>query len=66
MEQYQCKRCGYAWMARGQNKPKSCPACKQYRWDTPRVADNPCRDCEINEPTAETCRGCRKNSAMEG
>lgn len=28
-----CKKCGYTWESRTDTKPKSCPACKSYRWD---------------------------------
>lgn len=28
-----CKRCDYEWEAILE-KPKQCPACKSYRWDT--------------------------------
>ena len=28
-----CKRCGYTWESRT-DKPKSCPNCKQNRWET--------------------------------
>jgi predicted Zn-ribbon and HTH transcriptional regulator len=28
-----CKRCGYVWIPRTENKPKECPACKSYKWD---------------------------------
>lgn len=28
-----CLRCGYEWCSR-KKKPKSCPACKAYQWDT--------------------------------
>jgi len=27
-----CKRCGHEWIARIE-KPKACPACKQYSWN---------------------------------
>lgn len=27
-----CKKCGYEWISRKTN-PKSCPNCKQYRWN---------------------------------
>lgn len=26
-----CKKCGYEWLSRIE-KPKACPACKQYGW----------------------------------
>lgn len=31
-----CERCGHDWQAKGGGgkKPKSCPACKQYGWET--------------------------------
>lgn len=36
---YKCLRCGWIWTARSEAKPKSCPGCKQYKWDIPRLAD---------------------------
>ena len=32
----ECLRCGHKWRPRGESKPKSCPNCKQYSWDTPK------------------------------
>jgi rubrerythrin len=29
-----CKKCGHKWISRIQTKPKACPSCKAYRWDT--------------------------------
>jgi len=32
-----CLRCGHTWPTRlTQTKPRSCPACRSYRWDTPK------------------------------
>lgn len=31
-----CKRCGYEWKPRIDTKPKSCPACKNRKWDEDR------------------------------
>jgi hypothetical protein len=30
-----CMRCTHQWYSRGPHKPKACPKCKQYTWDTP-------------------------------
>lgn len=30
-----CKRCKYSWCPHKQH-PKQCPACKSYRWKTPK------------------------------
>lgn len=32
---YKCKRCKYEWNARISRKPKACPNCKRYDWDSP-------------------------------
>lgn len=29
-----CLRCSHVWLSRV-DKPKSCPACRSYRWDIP-------------------------------
>jgi len=31
-----CKRCDYKWIPRITEKPKRCPRCKSYYWDTNR------------------------------
>jgi predicted Zn-ribbon and HTH transcriptional regulator len=28
----ECVKCGYKWSSK-KEKPKSCPACKSYRWE---------------------------------
>lgn len=28
-----CKQCGYEWVSRLDERPKSCPRCKRYDWD---------------------------------
>lgn len=38
MSEYKCLCCGYEWDRRdkrrkGKFRPKSCPACKQRKWD---------------------------------
>jgi hypothetical protein len=30
-----CKRCAYRWR-KNTAKPKRCPSCLSYRWETPR------------------------------
>jgi len=31
-----CLRCGYEWLTEiMKGEPKSCPACKSYRWNKP-------------------------------
>lgn len=45
IQYHTCRRCGHQWTQRYINaKPKCCPACKSYRWDTPKK----------DEPTKET------------
>ena len=45
----ECMKCGYIWTPRvgrldvngkAGNKPKSCPACKSYRWDVEIRVEN--------------------------
>jgi hypothetical protein len=31
-----CYRCGYDWMKKYENMPKSCPKCKNIRWNIPK------------------------------
>jgi predicted Zn-ribbon and HTH transcriptional regulator len=33
---YKCKKCGNDWVSRVV-LPKSCPKCKTYKWDTPKI-----------------------------
>ena len=33
MQKLTCKKCGHKWTPRGDSKPLSCPACKQYKWE---------------------------------
>jgi predicted Zn-ribbon and HTH transcriptional regulator len=33
---YNCKKCGNKWTSRVV-LPKSCPRCKSYNWDKPKV-----------------------------
>lgn len=29
-----CRRCGYEWESITEDKPKVCPRCKSYRWES--------------------------------
>jgi predicted Zn-ribbon and HTH transcriptional regulator len=31
-----CRRCGYKWNPRGEEKPRYCAKCKSSLWDRPR------------------------------
>lgn len=33
---YECKKCGNKWISRVV-LPKSCPKCKSYNWDKPKL-----------------------------
>lgn len=35
--EYTCKHCGHVWTPRTKDTPKSCPACKSYRWDREKL-----------------------------
>jgi DNA-directed RNA polymerase subunit RPC12/RpoP len=41
LKTYKCKRCGHVWIPRKEEKPKSCPSCKNRLWDEDRVGDHP-------------------------
>jgi predicted nucleic-acid-binding Zn-ribbon protein len=32
-----CLRCGYKWVPRHLNKPRSCPKCGSHHWDEPKI-----------------------------
>lgn len=34
--QYECARCGWKWMSRGDQRPVICPHCKTPYWDRAR------------------------------
>ncbi len=36
LNELNCKRCGYTWTPRSYYKPKSCPHCKNRKWDEER------------------------------
>ena len=36
MKKYDCERCGHRWVPRIETKPKSCPACKNRKWEEKR------------------------------
>lgn len=31
-----CVRCGHGWESRIAEKPRACPSCKSYKWETPK------------------------------
>lgn len=38
MKKYTCLRCNWTWDPKVEiNKPKSCPRCRSYEWERPRV-----------------------------
>jgi len=36
--EFECERCGWKWMPRSEEKPRSCPnpKCRSIYWDKPR------------------------------
>jgi len=36
MDKKECLRCGHEWLPRIEARPKSCPACKNRKWDEVR------------------------------
>ncbi len=32
MKKFKCIKCGHEWIPRTEEKPKSCPACKNRKW----------------------------------
>ncbi len=36
MKELKCLRCGHKWIPRSDKNPKSCPDCKNRKWDEKR------------------------------
>jgi len=60
-----CCRCEYQWEKRLEERPKTCPRCKSYRYDVPK-SEMPrhCGRCgygwvQRGKATPKTCPRCR-------
>jgi len=41
MFKYKCSRCGYVWIPRQEDAPKTCPKCRSPYYDRPRRQPKP-------------------------
>lgn len=68
---FKCFRCGHQWESRVE-KPSACPACKSYKWQTPKAKLTPtCNSCGVidefcNGNSVGYCRACYEEATSEG
>ncbi len=57
IEKKTCKRCGYSWFPRKEERPKLCAKCRTPRWDEPKGQNEPGAKRKYNISVPKMGRG---------